>query len=95
MIKKIISDRNIFLVMAVAAGILFPDFAQILKSSTFWVLALVMTFSLSGILTKSLFPLKTIVTPMLKGIILNHIIFGLIMIPVAFLFIKINNANNK
>ncbi len=86
MIKKIISDRNIFLVMAVAAGILFPDLAQILKSSTFWVLAVVMTFSLSGILTKSLFPLKTVVKPMLKGILLNHIIFGVIMIPVAFLF---------
>ena len=86
MIKKIISDRNIFLVMAVAAGILFPNLAQILKSSTFWVLAVVMTFSLSGILTRSLFPLKSIIKPMLKGIVLNHIIFGMIMIPVAFLF---------
>jgi len=91
MIKKIISDRNILLVLAVLFGFIFPEFAEYLKSSTFWVLAIVMTFSLSGISTKALFPLKTVIIPMLKGIFLNHIVYGFLMISFAFLFRENNN----
>lgn len=91
MIKKIISDRNILLVLAVVSGFVFPEFAGYLKSSTFWVLAIVMTFSLSGISAKALFPLKTIIVPMLKGIFLNHIVYGILMISFAYLFKDDNN----
>ena len=91
MIKKIISDRNILLVLAVVFGFIFPEFAKEIKSSTFWVLAIVMTFSLSGISTKSLFPLKTVIAPMLKGILLNHIIYGILMISMAYIFKDNNN----
>jgi len=86
MIYKIISDRNIFLVLAVVAGFIFPQFSTILKPFTFFVLAIVMTFSLSGISTKSLFPLKNIVMPMLKGVLLNFGLYSLITIPLAYFF---------
>jgi BASS family bile acid:Na+ symporter len=45
-----------------------------------------MAFSLSGISTKSLFPLKSLIIPMFKGIFLNHIIYGILMISFAYIF---------
>ena len=86
MIKRIVSDRNILLVLAVIFGIFLPDLSIYLKSSTFWILAIVMTFSLSGISSKSLFPLKTVIVPMLKGVLLNHFVYGVVMISFAYLF---------
>ena len=86
MIKRIVSDRNMLLVLAVISGIFLPDLAVYLKSTTFWILAIVMTFSLSGISSKSLFPLKTVIKPMLKGILLNHFVYGVVMISFAYLF---------
>ncbi len=44
-----------------------------------------MTFSTSGISTKSLWPPKNILKPMLIGALLNYIVFGLVIIGVAWI----------
>lgn len=86
MIKKIISDRNIFLVIAVIAGIFLPEFSKYIKEFITIILGIVMTFSLSAISTSSLFPLKRIIKPFVIGITLNYIIFGIFILIAAFLF---------
>ena len=85
MLKKIISNRNMLLVAAVLLGIFLPKFAPILKHYTMVILAIVMTMSLTAISLKSLTPIKSIIKPFFKGILLNHIIFGF-FIGIASLF---------
>ncbi len=86
MIKNIILNRNMLLVMAIVLGLFLPQFAQFIAPYTFWFLALVMLFSLTGLSAKSLFPLKSVIKPMLAGVFLNHILFGAIVLGVAALF---------
>jgi BASS family bile acid:Na+ symporter len=85
MIRKILLDRNMMLVMAVLGGIFFPQLAGFLAPFTFWFLALVMLFSLSGLSFSSLLPLRTVIKPMLIGVFLNHIIFGILILLIAYL----------
>ncbi len=90
MMKKVISDRNILLILAVVLAFVFPNIAKQIKESTFWILAIVMMFSLTGISLKALYPLKKIVKPMLTGILLNHFVYGVLIISIAYLFVDKN-----
>lgn len=86
MIKKIFSDRNMLLVLALVLGLVIPEIANYFKPYLMYVLAFVMTLSLSGIASKALLPLKRIVKPMIKGILFNHVLFGLLTIISAYFF---------
>ena len=86
MIKNIILNRNMLLVMAIVLGLFLPKYSLILAPYTFWLLALVMLFSLSGLSAKSLFPIRSVIKPMLMGVLLNHIIFGIVVLAAALLF---------
>jgi BASS family bile acid:Na+ symporter len=72
------------LVLAVLLGLLIGDKAHLLKESTFYILAIVMTFSTTGISTKAMFPLKEMIVPMLVGSFLNYIVFGTVIISLSY-----------
>ncbi|WP_372751914.1 hypothetical protein [Labilibaculum sp.] len=82
--SKIILNRNFILVLAVVLGLLIPNGAHWLKDYTFYILALVMTFSTTGISTKAMFPLKEMIVPMLMASFLNYIVFGAVIISLSY-----------
>ncbi len=92
MIKKLVLNRNLLLVLAIVGGIFFPGMSATIAPYTFWFLALVMAFSLTGLAGKSLFPLKTVVKPMLVGVFLNHILFGALVLGLAAIFFDVNSS---
>jgi len=81
---KIILNRNFILVLAVVLGLWLGDWASELKDYTFYILAVVMTFSTTGISTKAMFPLKAMIKPMLVGAFLNFIVFGAVIISLSY-----------
>jgi bile acid:Na+ symporter, BASS family len=78
-------NRNFILVFAVIMGMVLGDYAILFKDYTIYVLALTMIFSTTGIESKALFPLKKLFKPMLVGTILNYLIFGAIVLLLAWL----------
>lgn len=86
-IKSILLNRNSILVLAVILGLIFGDWASEIKSYTIYVLAIVMTFSLSGIDSKAFFPVKKIFMPMLVGAFLNYVVFGAVILFFAWLIV--------
>ena len=83
-LAKIILNRNFILILAVILGLLIGDWAVFLKEYTFYILAIVMTFSTTGISTKAMFPLKEMFVPMLLGAFLNYVVFGVVIIGVSY-----------
>jgi len=81
---KIILNRNFILVLAVVLGLLIGDWAMHLKEYTFYILAIVMTFSTTGISTKTMLPVKEMIKPMLIGSFLNYIVFGAVIIGLSY-----------
>jgi len=86
-IINIVRNRNFVLVLAVVIGLLFGDYATLIKDYTIYVLAIVMTFSMTNIRTSSLYPPNTLVKPMLMGALLNYFIYAIIMIGLAHFLI--------
>jgi len=82
-----VRNRNFVLVLAVFIGLFFGDFATTIKDYTVYILAIVMTFSMTNIRTSSLYPPKALLKPMLTGAILNYFIYGLVMISLAHFLI--------
>jgi len=81
---KILLNRNFILVLAVILGLLIGQYASFFKSYTFYVLAVVMTFSTTGISTKAMFPLKEMIKPMIIGSLLNYVVFGAVIIGLSY-----------
>ncbi len=84
LVTRIIKDRNFVLILAVILGLTIGDYAEFLKSYTFYILAVVMIFSTTGLSTKALFPLKKMIQPLLLGPILNYFVFGAVIISLAY-----------
>lgn len=85
-ITRIILNRNFILILAVVLGLWQGQYAVFTRDYTFYVLALVMTFSTTGISTRAMFPLKNMVKPMLMGTLLNYGVFGVVIITLAYWF---------
>jgi BASS family bile acid:Na+ symporter len=83
-IKKIILNRNFILIVSVILGLTIGDIAHYIKDYTFYILAIVMTFSTTGINRKDLFPLKSMIKPMIIGSLLNYVVFGTVIITLAY-----------
>lgn len=81
---KIILNRNFILVLAVILGLVIGQYASLFKNYTFYVLAVVMTFSTTGISTKAMFPLKKMIKPMIMGSLLNYVVFGAVVISLSY-----------
>lgn len=86
-LKNIVKNRNFVLILAVVIGLIFGDNAQYIKDYTIYILAIVMTFSMTSIRTSSLYPPKKILKPMLAGMLLNYFIYALIIIGLAHFII--------
>jgi BASS family bile acid:Na+ symporter len=87
MIKRIypyILHRNVILVLAVVLGLASGAFADGLKPYTTYILMVTMMFSMTGMATRSFFPLKKTVRPMLAGTVLNYVFFGGVMVLLAW-----------
>ena len=83
-VYKLILNRNSILVFAVILGLVLGDFAANFKSYTFLALAVTMSFSMTGIGMKALLSPKTMVGPMFVGAVLNYLVFGLLVIVLAY-----------
>ena len=84
LVYKFILNRNSVLVFAVILGLVAGDFAAYLQNYTFLALAITMSFSMTGIGMKALLNPQTMVKPMLVGALLNYIVFGLLVITLAY-----------
>lgn len=87
MIKKIINNRNTLLILALVLGFSFGWGAKILKPFTLYVLALVMVFSTTSFDFKVLKNYKYFVKTTFISFFLNYIIFGTILIVLAYFLI--------
>lgn len=83
-ILKIILNRNFILVLAVLLGMLIGENAQFIQPYTIYVLAVTMIFSTTGIDSKALLPLKNLIKPMAVGTLLNYLVFGIVVLSVAW-----------
>jgi len=81
---NILLNRNVILISAVVLGLAIGELATGTKPYTMHILIITMLFSMTGISTKSLFPLKSIVKPMIVGTFLNYFIFGFVVILLAW-----------
>lgn len=86
-IISLLRNRNFVLVFAVVLGLVLGDYAGSIKGYTTYILAIVMTFSMTNIRTSSLYPPKTLVKPMLMGILLNYLVYAVVMISLAYFLI--------
>lgn len=83
-IFRIILNRNFILVIAVIIGLIFGDYAVYLQQLTILILGLTMVFSTTGIRTRSFFPLKKVVQPIILGTVLNYLVFGAVILVTAW-----------
>ncbi len=94
LIRKIVSNRNFVLVLALVSGLTIGDLAHYIKDYTFYLLALVLSFSTSGIILSEIKSKKDIVKSIVLSILLNYLIFGLVLFVLAYYF-SINEAIYK
>ncbi|MCT4590451.1 MAG: hypothetical protein N4A71_21665 [Carboxylicivirga sp.] len=87
LIFNIVRNRNFILVLAVVLGLVIGDWAANIKDYTVYVLAIVMTFSMTNIRTSSLYPPKKLIRPMIIGLFLNYLVYAVFMISLAYLII--------
>jgi len=83
-IYKLILNRNSILVFAVILGLIAGDYASHFQAYTFLALAVTMSFSMTGIGMQSLLSPRKMMGPMFVGALLNYIVFGLIVITLAY-----------
>ena len=84
LLSRIIRNRNFILILSVILGLTIGDWAEYLKTYTFYILGVVMVFSTTGLSTKALFPLKKMIQPLLLGSVLNYLVFGTVIISLAY-----------
>lgn len=80
----LLANRNVVLVMAVVAGILLGGYAHIFEPWMLIILAVVMTFSTTGISTKLLTSPRKIYKPFFAGILLNYVLYGSVLLLLSY-----------
>ncbi len=83
-IKSILLNRNFILILAVIAGLVIGDYAQYLKDYNIYILGVTMTFSMTGLDLRLINSFKKVFKPFTMGIILNYLVFGAVMLPLAW-----------
>jgi BASS family bile acid:Na+ symporter len=72
--------------MAVVSAIIIGDIAVHLKPYTFYILALVLSFSTTGIVLSEIDSKKEIFKSISLGIILNYLVFGIVLLGASYAF---------
>ena len=83
-LKSIFLNRNSILVLAVVLGLIFGDYAQHLKAFNIYILAITMTFAMTGLNLSLIKNFKTVAKPFIMGAILNYAVFGAVLLPLAW-----------
>lgn len=86
-IYKLIFNRNIVLIGAIVLGIVAGGLSDILKDSSIYILAIVMTFATTGIETKGLLPISKSIKTMGVSILLGYFIFSTVLLTLSWLLI--------
>ncbi len=81
---NIIRNRNFILISALVFAFISTDIAVFFKEYTIYILAVVMTFSTTGIKFKMLANLKSVLRITLESVLLNYIIQGVIILTAAY-----------
>lgn len=84
LIKNILLNRNAILVLAVIAGLIFGDYAPLIKDYNIYILGITMTFSMTGLNLLLLNNPKNIGKTLLMGFVLNYLVFGAVLLPIAW-----------
>lgn len=84
---KLGSNRNIWLVLSLMAGLLFPAGAMKLRGALPFFLGLLMTLSFAGFSLKTLLPLKTLPRRLAGPFLVNYLLFGALLMGLAALLI--------
>ena len=78
-------NRNIILVLAVVVGLVFGEWARYVSFLNVWALGLSMTFAMAALPLSQLTSIKSVIKPMAYGAILNYLLFGMVVIGLAYL----------
>ena len=89
-IKSVLLNRNSILVLAVIIGLTLGDYAIYVRDYNVYILAITMTFSLTGLDLRLINSIKKVVKPFAMGIVLNYFLFGAVLLPVAWLLMPTN-----
>ena len=84
-ILNILKNRNTLLILSLAAGLSYTDFAPYIKPFTIYILAIVMIFSVTGISFNILKDYKSVIKISFHSILLNFIILGAAFLVPAYL----------
>lgn len=80
----ILKNRNTLLIAAIVFALIWGDIAQDFKHLTFYILAIVLTFSTSGIVLSEMASKKEVLKSMSLGLSLNYLLFASVLIPTAY-----------
>jgi len=81
---KLIQNRNLILLSSLFFAFLLPEGAKFTKIYTLYILAAVMTFSLTGIQLKLLKDYKTTLKVSAEAILLNFIFQGILLLGISY-----------
>jgi len=81
---KLIQNRNLILISALIFGFLLPEGSGITKNYTLYILAAVMTFSMTGIHLKLLKDYKTTLKVSAEAVFLNFILQAVILLGISY-----------
>ncbi len=81
---NMIKSRNTILVLSIILGLTVGDWAHSIKHLTFYILAMVLSFSTTGIATSEFSLKRETFKDLLLGFFLNYVVFSLILLPVAY-----------
>jgi BASS family bile acid:Na+ symporter len=85
-IFKIASNRNVILLSALTCGFLIPTGGKLFSGYIIYLLALIMSFSTTGVNLKMLSELKSVTKITLLSVFLNYIVQGGIILTLAWFF---------
>ena len=83
-IINIFRNRNFVLILALVLGLSIGDLAQYIKDYTFYILAVVLSFSTSGIVFSEIKSKQDVIKSVVLGVLLNYVVFGLILFTSAY-----------
>jgi len=86
-IYKILFNRNIILIGAIILGMSVGGFSDTLKDFNIYILAIVMTFSTSGISAKGLLPVSRSAKTIGVSVFLGYFVFSAVLLALSWFFI--------
>jgi len=85
-VAGLLTNRNFILLMGIGLGFLLGPRTAILKDSTPYIIGFILAISLSSFSFRNLLPLSKSIYPIIACIITNYVIFGTLVLTLAWLF---------